>query len=368
MEEVIIIDYDHHGRGMAKINDKIVFIPNTMIGEKVKIKITKNKKNYMEGKVIEYIEENKNRVKNLCPYYEKCGGCDILHIPYNEQLLYKENKIKNIVSRYLKDDIHINNIVKSDKQFNYRNKVTLHTNNNKIGYYEKNSNNIIPINNCLLLNPTLNNYIKTIDKTNEKLVLRTNGIDILDDNNSSIIKNIGKYKYLVSLKSFFQVNDNVTYKLYEKIKEYCNSTKEDTILDLYCGTGTIGIYLSEYCNKVLGIEINKQAIIDANKNKDLNNINNIEFIAEDVSKIINKIKFKPSIIVVDPPRAGLDEKTIKEIIKINPNKLIYVSCDPMTLVRDLNILKYYFNIKEITPFDMFPNTYHVESVVLMNRK
>ena len=368
MEEVIIIDYDHHGRGMAKINDKIVFIPNTMIGEKVKIKITKNKKNYMEGKVIEYIEENKNRVKNLCPYYEKCGGCDILHIPYNEQLLYKENKIKNIVSRYLKDDIHINNIVKSDKQFNYRNKVTLHTNNNKIGYYEKNSNNIIPINNCLLLDPTLNNYIKTIDKTNEELVLRTNGIDILDDNNSSIIKNIGKYKYLVSLKSFFQVNDNVTYKLYEKIKEYCNSTKEDTILDLYCGTGTIGIYLSEYCNKVLGIEINKQAIIDANKNKDLNNINNIEFIAEDVSKIINKIKFKPSIIVVDPPRAGLDEKTIKEIIKINPNKLIYVSCDPMTLVRDLNILKYYFNIKEITPFDMFPNTYHVESVVLMNRK
>ena len=368
MEEVIIIDYDHHGRGMAKINDKIVFIPNTMIGEKVKIKITKNKKNYMEGKVIEYIEENKNRVKNLCPYYEKCGGCDILHLPYNEQLLYKENKIKNIVSRYLKDDIKINHIVKSDKQFNYRNKVTLHSKNNKIGYYEKNSNNIIPINNCLLLDPTLNNYIKTIDKTNEELILRTNGIDILDDNNSSIIKNIGKYKYLVSLKSFFQVNDNVTYKLYEKIKEYCNSTKEDNILDLYCGTGTIGIYLSEYCNKVLGIEINKQAIIDANKNKELNNISNIEFIAEDVSKIINKIKFKPSIIVVDPPRAGLDEKTIKEVIKINPNKLIYVSCDPMTLVRDLNILKYYFNIKEITPFDMFPNTYHVESVALMNRK
>ena len=115
MEEVIIIDYDHHGRGMAKINDKIVFIPNTMIGEKVKIKIIKNKKNYMEGIVIEYIEENKNRVKNLCPYYEKCGGCDILHLPYNEQLLYKENKIKNIVSRYLKDDIKINHIVKSDK-------------------------------------------------------------------------------------------------------------------------------------------------------------------------------------------------------------------------------------------------------------
>lgn len=368
MEEVTIIDYDHHGRGMAKINDKIVFIPNTMIGEIVKIKVTKNKKNYMEAQVIEYIKESKNRIKNLCPYYDKCGGCDILHLPYNEQLQYKENKIKNIISRYLKKDIKINNIIKSDKQFNYRNKVTLHAQNSKIGYYERNTNNIIPISNCLLLDTSLNNYIKTIDKLNEDLILRTNGKDILDDNNSFIKKNIGRYKYLVSLKSFFQVNDNVTFKLYEKVKEYCNSTREDNILDLYCGTGTIGIYLSDECNKVLGIEINKQAIIDANKNKELNNINNIDFIASDVSKVINKIKFKPSIIVVDPPRAGLDEKTIKEIIKMNPNKLVYVSCDPMTLVRDLNILKYYFKIEELTPFDMFPNTYHVECVCILKLK
>lgn len=368
MEEVTIIDYDHHGRGMSKINDKIVFIPNTMIGEIVKIKITKNKKNYMEAEVIEYIKESNKRIKNLCPYYDKCGGCDILHLPYIEQLKYKENKIKNIISRYLKEDIKINTIINSDKQFNYRNKVTLHTKNNKIGYYERNTNNIIPISNCLLLDPSLNKYIKTIDTLDDELVLRTNGKDILDDNNSFIIKNIGKYEYLVSLKSFFQVNDNVTYKLYEKIREYCQATKEDNILDLYCGTGTIGIYLSDECNKVLGIEINKQAIIDANKNKELNNITNIDFIAGDVSKIINKIKFKPSIIVVDPPRAGLDEKTIKEIIKMNPKKLIYVSCDPMTLVRDLNILKYYFNIEEITPFDMFPNTYHVECACLLKLK
>lgn len=368
MEEVTIIDYDHHGRGMAKINEKIVFIPNTMIGEIVKIKITKNKKKYMEAEVIEYIKESKTRVKGLCPYYEKCGGCDILHLPYNEQLEFKENKIKNIISRYLKEEIKINNIICSDKQFNYRNKVTLHAKDKKIGYYEKNTNNIIPINNCLLLDSSLNNYIKTVDKLKDELILRTNGKDILDNNNSFIIKNIGEYRYLISLESFFQVNDNVTFKLYEKIKQYCAATKKDNILDLYCGTGTIGIYLSKYCNSVLGIEINKQAIIDANKNKELNNINNIDFIASDVSKVINKIKFKPSIIVVDPPRAGLDEKTIKEIIKMNPNKLVYVSCDPMTLVRDLNILKYYFKIEELTPFDMFPNTYHVECVCILKLK
>lgn len=368
MEEVTIIDYDHQGRGMARINDKIVFIPNTMIDEIVKIKITKDKKKYMEAEVVEFIKESPDRVKGICPYYKTCGGCDILHLQYIEQLEYKQNKIKNIVSRYLKEDIKINNIIPSDKQFNYRNKVTLQVDKNKIGYYSKKTNNITPIKKCLLIDDKLNNYISYIDKANEQIILRTNGTDVLDNNDNFIIKTIGKYKYLVSLKSFFQINDNVTYKMYEKIKEYCAATKEDNILDLYCGTGTIGIYLSENCNKVLGIEINKQAIRDANKNKELNNINNIEFIAEDVSKVINKIKFNPTIVVVDPPRAGLDEKTIKEIIKMAPHTLVYVSCDPMTLMRDLNILKYYFNIKEITPFDMFPNTYHVESVVLLRLK
>ena len=367
MYEVKIIDYDHKGRGMARINDKIIFIPNTMIDEVVKVEITLNKKKYMEGKVIEYIEKSKDRIDNLCPFYEVCGGCDILHLPYSKQLEYKYNKVKNIINRYVKEDIVIKDIVPSDNQFNYRNKVVMHAKDNKIGYYSKGTNSIIEIDNCLLLNNKLNDYIKTITNKKDEVILRTNG-DIVLDNDETITMNIGKYKYLVSLESFFQINDNVTYKLYEKIKEYSSATREDNILDLYCGTGTIGIYLSDTCNKVLGIEINKQAIRDANKNKELNNIDNIEFIASDVSKVINKVNFKPTIVVVDPPRAGLDEFTIKEIIKMNPKRLVYTSCDPMTLARDLNILKYYFNIKEITPFDMFPNTYHVENIALLEKK
>lgn len=369
MEPIVtIIDYDHKGRGMARIDNKIVFIPNTMLDEVVKIKITKNKKNYMEAEVIEFINKNGNRQENVCPYYKTCGGCDILHLPYNEQLQYKQNKIINIINKFVKEKIKINDIIPSDQQFNYRNKVTFQVDRNKIGFYSKQSNDITEVKICLLLQDKLNNYLQNTNNTTHQIVLRTNGIDILDNEEDTIIKEIGKYKYLVSLKSFFQVNDNVTYKMYEKIKEYCNSSKEDYILDLYCGTGTIGIYLSDECAKVLGIEINKQAIVDANKNKKLNNVDNIEFIANDVSKVINKIDFKPTIVVVDPPRAGLDEKTIKEIIKINPHTLVYTSCDPMTLARDLNILKYYFKIEEITPFDMFPNTYHVECVCLLKNK
>ncbi len=369
MKEVVTItSYDHKGRGIARINDKIVFIPNTITNEIVEIEIIKNKKNYMEAKVISFIKESPNRIKNICPYYPTCGGCDLLHLSYVEQLKYKEEKIHNIITRYTKADIKIKPIVPSDKQFNYRNKVTFQTDNGKIGYYSKESNNIIALDNCALLDQRLNEYLSNIKDAKEKIVLRTNSHDVLDNSNDTIIKEIGKYKYLVSLDSFFQINDNVTYKMYEQIKRYCNATKEDSILDLYCGTGTIGIYLSDSCKEVLGIEINSQAIKDANQNKKLNNISNINFIASDVSKVINKIKFKPTIVVVDPPRAGLDEKTIKEIIKINPRTLVYTSCDPMTLARDLNILKYYFKIDEITPFDMFPNTYHVECVCVLNRR
>lgn len=367
MQEVTIIDYDHQGRGMARINNKICFIPNTMIDEVVKINITKEKKNFMEAEVVEYIKTNPNRKDNICPYYKTCGGCDILHLSYEDQLNYKYNKVVNIINRYVNEDIKINNII-SDKQFNYRNKVTLQVDKNKIGFYSKKSNTITPIKECKLLDESLNNYIKTITNTNEKIVLRTNGTDVLDNYQDRIIKYIGDKKYSVSLESFFQVNDNVTYKMYEKVKEYVNSSKDDYVLDLYCGTGTIGIYLADNAKEVLGIEINKQAIKDANKNKELNNLDNITFIADDVAKVINKIDFKPSIVVVDPPRAGLDEKTIKEIIKMNPKRLVYVSCDPMTFARDLNILKYYFKIIEITPFDMFPNTYHVENVCLLERK
>ena len=367
MQEVTIIDYDHQGRGMARINNKICFIPNTMIDEIVKVNITKEKKNFMEAEVVEYIKTNPNRKDNICPYYTTCGGCDILHLEYEEQLKYKYNKVVNIIKRYVNEDIKINNII-SDKQFNYRNKVTLQVEKNKVGFYSKKSNTITPIKECKLLDESLNNYIKTITNTSEKIVLRTNGKDVLDNYQDRIIKYIGDKKYEVSLESFFQVNDNVTYKLYEKVKEYVNSNNEDYVLDLYCGTGTIGIYLADNSKEVLGIEINKQAIKDANRNKEINNLNNIKFIADDVAKVINKIEFKPTIVVVDPPRAGLDEKTIKEVVKMNPKRLVYVSCDPMTFARDLNILKYYFNIKEITPFDMFPNTYHVENVCLLERK
>lgn len=390
---------DHYGRGIGKINDKIIFVENALPDEIIDPIIVKEKKNYMEGYVKNYVKKSEKRIKEKCIYFNSCGGCDLLHLEYENQLKFKMEKVKNIVSKYLNRHIKINEIIKSDNDFYYRSKITLKV-NNKIGFFEKRSKNIVEINECKLALPIINNAIKYLKKLDLKYInsitLRTNLNDlmIIIDANKDIdincIKPIAysiyikrndvynlvygeKYlleyvdncKFLVSPDSFFQINLNVCAKLYKKIKDYTKYAHN--ILDLYCGTGTIGIY-AHTSNNLLGIEVNKQAIKDANKNIKLNNITNAKFICGKSEEILNSIKFNPNIIIVDPPRSGMDKKAIKYILNSKATEIIYVSCDPMTLVRDLKMLNDKYEILEITPFDMFPNTYHVECVSLLHRK
>lgn len=388
---------DHYGRGITKIGNKITFVNNALPNEIVDLKIDKDKKKYMEASVLKYTKESNERVSVKCPYYNYCGGCNIMHLNYDNQLKFKQNKIRNIIDKYLDKNILVNDIIGSNNCFNYRNKVTFQVKEN-IGFYKNNSYELISIDNCLISSELINNSIKYLNKLDLKhinkitcrigsnnlmIIVETNKKDLNIDsikeisksiylkyNNSYIhvfgdkyiYENIGKFKYMISPDSFFQINIDVCTKLYNKIKEYVGINKN--ILDLYCGTGSIGIFISEG-NNVIGIEKNQYAIKDANENKKINNVKNIEFICGDSGNKTNNLNFNPDIIIVDPPRSGLNKETINNIIKFNAKEIIYVSCDPMTLVRDLNVLKKHYKIKEITPFDMFPNTYHVESVAIL---
>ena len=168
--------------------------------------------------------------------------------------------------------------------------------------------------------------------------------------------------------SFFQVNTDCAIKLYKKVLEYLEPNKNDNILDLYCGTGTIGIFVSEYSKSVTGIEINESAIKNAWENAKRNNIKNIEFICKDSSKAVKELTGKYDKIIVDPPRAGLDINTINFLNNSASKRIVYVSCDPVTLARDLNLLKEKYIVEEITPVDMFPYTHHVECVVKLSLK
>lgn len=405
MTKVKIERLDHQARGIGRIDGKIIFIPKTLPNEFVNTDIVLEKKKFYEGKISNILEKSTDRINPICPKFFECGGCQLLHANYSYGLTFKQNKVNNIISKNVLSKILINDIISSEDNLFYRNKITLQV-NNSIGYFKEKTNCIIPIEICYIAdkkinkiyqlikdNVSMDNIIQIIIRSSKKtdesmVVLKTNNkvndnkiISSLKDLVTSIYINdsliYGKekiteellgYKFYISPTAFFQVNTFQTEKLYDIALKYANISNNDLVLDLYCGTGTIGILASKYAKKVVGIELNREAINDANINKDLNNVSNIEFYAGDVGKILNKKNYNPDIVIVDPPRAGLDSLAIKEILKIKPKKLVYISCDLMTLARDLNILSEQFNIIELTPVDMFPQTSHVESVVKLELK
>ena len=391
--EVKIIDLDHKGSGMTRIDNKIVFIPKCIPGDVVDIDIVKSHKKYDEGRVRKVIACSDNRIDSLCPYYDICGGCNISNLNYSKQLEYKKNKVVNIFKRYLGMEINPE-IIGSDNRYEYRNKITYRCENGKIGLVSI-DNAIVEIDRCFIVSDRVNELYGCICKEDltrvEKIVIKEcdNGLilNIDGDMNIDNVKNlclsvivndecvyksdngyinIGDIKYMVSADSFFQVNSENISKLYDVILKYGEFKKSDNVIDLYCGVGSISLYVSRYVNSVLGVEIIDDAIKDAKENAKLNNIDNVDFICGDVSKLVDD-NVSGNIVIVDPPRVGLDNHTIDVLNNINVDKLIYVSCDPMTLVRDLKKLDSYV-IDDVTLVDMFPQTHHVESVVLLSKE
>lgn len=394
--EVKIIDYDHLGRGIAKINNKVIFVGKVKKDNTYDIKVTTEKKNYLEGEII-----NPSKV-TYCPYYNLCGSCQIGHLSYDEQLEFKVNLVKNIFSKYTNYNLDDLEIIKTNL-YNYRNKVTFHIENDKLGYYEEKTNKLIDINKCKLLDEniqTLASSIKSFIKANfglnkavikcfdSKLMLILEGVidskkvseyfsplvsslyynNVLLSGSKTIETRILDKKFLVRKDSFFQVNKLGVEEIYKEVIEIVKNLNSNVIYDLYCGTGTITLLVSNYAKKVYGIEIVKDAVVDAMENMKLNNIKNTKFYLGSVSNCIKELNDKPDTIIVDPPRSGVDKVTKEEILRLKPKNIVYISCNPITLARDVNDLNDQYDLKSIKLIDEFPNTYHVESVVLLESK
>ncbi len=215
--------------------------------------------------------------------------------------------------------------------------------------------------------PNITTIVKNINNKNTNVILGKTNINIFG--NGYIYDKLGDYTFKISPLSFYQINPIQTEKLYDLALQAAKLTGKEIVFDLYCGIGTIGIYMANKAKKVYGIEIVEDAIKDAKENCKINNITNAEYYAGDTEKLLTDLienkKIKPDVIVVDPPRKGLDNTTIENILKIKPKRLVYVSCNPATLMRDLSKLECEYEIKEIQPVDMFPFTSHVECVSLM---
>ena len=411
--KLTIINQEHFGRGVAKYNNVPVFVHNALPGEFVSVNITSVRKKFCKEIEKKIITPSKYRIDAPCKYYKYCGGCNIMHQEYSQNLKFKQRIVMDALYKFggfNVKNIKLNNIITSTTKFNYRNKITLHVKNNKLGYYKEGSNELVEIDKCLIVDNVINDCIDIIKKylhdikevvirygkyTDELMIIfkvvNDLRIDLLDDlekhikslTSIYIVKN-GKKKLIygdavitekllgktfqILPESFFQVNTLQAENMFSKVRSYLKES-DINILDLYCGSGVISILLSNEKRKIIGVDIVESSIINANDNAVINNSENLCFIKDDVVNvlpIILKTKKNIDVLIVDPPRSGIDKKSISFILNLNPKKIIYISCDPITLARDLKLLSDSYDINEITPYDMFPMTHHVECVCLLN--
>lgn len=394
MVKVKIERYSNQLEGIGYVGGKVIFVPKTKVGDVVDVDITEEKSSYYRGTL------TTANAKVDCPYFFECGGCTLRNFTYDETIKLKED----LITKLLKDkNIYSGNITfyPNINHYNYRNKISLKIVNGKIGFYKEKTNSVVEIDKCLIAKDAINDFLPEIPKLkintgditircnyNDELliIIKTsdiikynfellkeehkiagvviNGKKVLNDD--FIIDKIGDTLFKISYDSFFQVNNYGALKIIDAIKESLNS--EDTVLDLYCGVGTIALSIADSVKNVVGVEIVKNAILNALSNMKMNNISNAEFILGDVSKTVDKIKNKFSTVIVDPPRAGLDSDTKKFIVDNLPEKVIYVSCNPITLVRDLVELKEKYDVKSVSLVDMFSFTYHCESVTILEKR
>ncbi len=465
-KEVEIIDAGSEGMAVAKVDNKVIFVPFVVPGDIVDIKTTRKKKSFFEGKAIKFHKYSDKRTEPKCEYFGLCGGCKWQNMLYEDQLFYKQKQVEDNLQRIGKFDFPDILPIKGAKDiYFYRNKLEFTFSDKKwltdyskeIDFNDRNMNGlgfhlpkmfdrIIDIDNCYLqrspsneirlaireyaienelefydarkFTGLLRNLIIRTSTTGDLMVIvvfRTDEKEIINDllnfvsekfseitslmyiineksndsvsdleaklfkGNDFIIEEMirdeesgTKLKFKIGPNSFYQTNSEQAYNLYKIAKEMADLSGEETVYDLYTGTGTIANFIADSAKKVIGIEYIPTAIEDAFENSKLNKIKNTDFFAGDMLKILNEDfvaeNGQPEVIITDPPRAGMHDKVIKQILNIAPEKIVYISCNPATQARDLSLMIEKYNIEKVQPVDMFPHTHHVENVVLLKRK
>lgn len=391
--KVEIVKLDDFGRGICFVNNKVTFVPNTIPGDIVNIKIVKENKKYNEAILIDLVKSSSKRIDAPCPYFGICGGCSLQTLPYDLGISYKKDKVINYFKKM--GLILAPNVIPNDIPYNYRNKITLKVVNGVVGYYKLNSHSVVEVNKCLLAEECINDVISIVcgmGIINGEVIIRSNykseiliiinskdkinttnisnnikGIILNDEviyGNDYFYEEINNIKYKVSYKAFFQVNRSVASKMFKLVEDFTNNN--DCVLDLYSGVGTLGLSASKKAKNVLGVEINKDAVKDANENAVINKLNNAKFIYSDASNIKN-IDVSFNKLIVDPPRAGLSREVIDFIKFKLPDEIMYISCDYHTQARDLKLLDSY-EIIDSYICDLFSYTYHVECICFLRKR
>ena len=400
-KNIEIIDYTHDGLGIGKTDRFPLFIKGVAIGDIVDVHVTKDMKSYAFA-AVEHIHQS-TTIPAVCEHYETCGGCHVMHLTPEAQRDFKQRKVSNAMVRIAKltnQDIHV---MPANKPLLYRNKVRFHVVNGQLGYFEEKSHILVPVTKCLVAAPIIMEAANTISFLEDLrgVTLRTNELQtelmvILEGpvNHSEAItwakkqsvtslyafdqelihlfgqesyqEVYGDLTFSIGPKSFFQIAPSMAYQMFETALSWINFESKH-VVDLYSGVGVIGLLVSKRAHNVTMIESNPHAVIEALANIEANQITNTSVLQGSVHQHLQKVE-DIDVIVVDPPRSGLDKKTLELIIETQVNELLYISCDPSTLARDLLVLKDTYQIIKTQSFDMFAQTSHVETAVYMERK
>lgn len=434
-----ITGYSSSGEGIARVDGRVIFIKGALRGENCDIRILKVSKNAVFAKVEKIIAPSENRREPECAQFSRCGGCDLMHMSYDEELYLKHQRVEDAIRRIGGIDTPVDDIIGADCITGYRNKVIYAVGGTQgepeIGFYRSRSHDIVSADGCLIQPEVAENAagavkrwmqmneVSVYDEASGKGLIRhifirhgfgtgetavclvANGKNIPEQESliseilsacptvRSIVLNINKsrgntvlggtfrtllgsayiedtlcgLRFRLSPRSFYQINRNQAERLYNIVLSLSELKGHETVLDLYCGTGTITLHLARHAKRIIGAEIVSEAICDAGKNAEINAITNSSFITADASHAAAELADKglrPDLIVVDPPRKGLAADVVHTICGMSPKKVIYVSCDPATLARDLKIFtELGYKAVKIIPVDMFPRCAHVETVV-----
>ena len=427
--------YTYDGAGVVHFGDIVFFVPGLLEGEEAELGVTAMKKNYGYARIAKLLTKSEHRVTPKCSVYKQCGGCQLMHMDYAEQLRFKTDKVKGVFLQNAKMEIEPERIITGGHEVAYRNKVQVPVQYDKgrvkMGFYRGRTNEIAEFDRCLVQTDRSNEIVQFMKKKLEELRIgsvfrhvlikhahrsgqimvcfvvreypfrnaerlvndltkafpeirsvtcienRREDNVILDGKETVLFgepyieeKLLGR-TFRISARSFYQINPYATEMLYAKAIEYAGLTGKETVIDLYCGTGTIGILCANGAKKVYGIEIVADAVKDARVNAKLNDVTNIDFFTGDAKVGARRLienNIKADVVIVDPPRKGCSKETLDAIVTIGPKRLVYVSCDPSTLARDVAYLNEKgFRLEKVQPVDMFPHTNHVETVVLMSK-
>ncbi len=405
--------YDSRGQAVCRHEGKVVFVPHVVSGERILARITKESKNYSNAEIAEIIEVSPYRTKPVCPVFYQCGGCALMHMTYDEQLRFKKMKVTDALKKIAGIDSDIHDVIGMEIPYEYRNKVRYSHKDGEIGFKAQMSHDIVNTERCVVSNikcdDIKNKLLGHIEKNPdiENITVRkscnTKDLSVLFesfrkqdsypvkelldafDNITSIDAAVGtkihnlygkgfiterlnNMTFKIYPKAFFQINTLQAENLIHIIRNMITKVKTKTAADIYCGTGTISLSIADIVDTIYGIDSEKDAIKAAVENAEYSNITNARFICSKAESIRSEQITYADTIILDPPRTGCHTKVVDWLIKMQPENIIYVSCNPSTLARDIKMLiSHKYSCMEVWPIDMFPQTNHVECVVLIER-